>query len=134
MLMQTKTRNGSNTTATDHRNEGATMDFFERIKGPPRQVEETNDQRRDPPTADRLLDWLLTKWERDTFTLRDALAFGPYAIRDKNTVMNLAQVLVTRGWLVPAKAARLDQWRWQIVRRPIPAGADRAADRADRAE
>jgi hypothetical protein len=100
--------------------------LFERLsKGRPvPQVEETiNHPRWNPPTADRLLDWLLTRWEKDTVTVREIRAYGPSSIRDKNTAFSLAQTLVERGWLIPAKGWRLDMRVWRIVRRPIPPAA-----------
>jgi hypothetical protein len=87
------------------------------------QVEETiNHPRWNPPTADKLLDWLLTRWTKDTVTIRDIRAFGPSSIRDKNVALSLAQSLERRGWLSPAKGWRLDMQVWRVVR-PLSSAA-----------
>jgi hypothetical protein len=98
--------------------------FFDRIKGPARQVEEViHHPRWNPPTADRLLDWLMTRWAKDTITVREIRAFGPSSIRDKNTALSLAQALEKRGWLSPVKGWRLDMQVWRVVR-PLSSATD----------
>jgi hypothetical protein len=106
--------------------------FFDRIKGPARQVEEKTKQPRwdstlDSPQADRLLDWILTRWTAEHITLAQILTYGPGSIRDKPLAMRMIQILVMRGWLVPRKPWRVDQWRWDIVRRPTTAAVGKTA-------
>jgi hypothetical protein len=66
----------------------------------------------------RLLDWL-QRWPKEILSLRHILIHGPRALRDRETAISAAQVLVKTGWLVPIVALRHDAHQWRIVRRPI---------------
>jgi len=72
-----------------------------------------------PPT-ETLLDWLVNYWAKPTITAREIYTWGPHALRDKKTALNLAQSLVERGWLVPLHPhlvtgrRRRDKREWKI--------------------
>jgi hypothetical protein len=76
-----------------------------------------------PPT-EKLLDWLVNYWPKTTITARELYTWGPRSIRDKKTILNLAQILVERGWLVPLHPRlvtgrrRRDKREWKIGGRP----------------
>jgi hypothetical protein len=66
--------------------------------------------------AKKLLDWLLTSWDKTTVTARDIYRYGPHAIRDRETTLSLAKILVDHGWLNPTKTRRADMREWQIIK------------------
>jgi len=84
------------------------------------------DEGRPPPTkkaqkpspAQKLLDWL-QHWTQPTVSARDICIYGPNAIRDRESAIASAEILVKNGWLVPIKTRRHDMREWQIVRKPI---------------
>jgi hypothetical protein len=49
--------------------------------------------------AEKLLTWLLGKWEEDFVSLPDIYRLGPDAIRDKATATKLVAILEDHGWL-----------------------------------
>jgi len=65
-----------------------------------------------------LLDWL-QHWAKPTVTAREICVYGPNPIRDRESAINSAEILVKHGWLVPNKPHRYDRRVWQIVRKPI---------------
>jgi Protein of unknown function (DUF3987) len=68
--------------------------------------------------AQKLLDWLLREWAKPTVSARDIYTYGPNAIRDRETTLSLAKILVDHGWLKPHKTRRHDAREWQIIRNP----------------
>jgi len=76
----------------------------------------------EPPTKavinhpQMLLDWLIRFWTRPSITLRDIHRSGPHSLRNKETILNLAQGLVERGWLIPQETWRRDKREWKIAR------------------
>ena len=88
--------------------------LFERLdKGRPPPTEEVIKQPRGDSPIEKLLDWLVNHWAKDTITAREIYTHGPNSIRDKKTTLGLAQILVERGWLVrrqhaPAQHARVE--------------------------
>jgi hypothetical protein len=46
---------------------------------------------------------------------RDIYRWGPNAIRDRETTLRLAKILVDHGWLNPLKTRRHDMREWQII-------------------
>ena len=70
--------------------------------------------------AKKLLDWLLTDWDKPSVTARDIYRYGPNAIRDRETALNLARILVEHGWLIPIETRRADMHEWRIVRGSEP--------------
>jgi hypothetical protein len=93
-------------------------DIFERLSaGRPPPLEEAS---RRPPLIERLLDWLVNHWTKDTVTAREIYIYGPNPIqKDKKTAFSLAQILVERGWLVPIETHRRDRREWRIIRRSL---------------
>jgi len=90
--------------------------LFERLaKNRPAPTEERTKQ---ADHAQKLLDWL-QRWTKPTITTRDIHIYGPQSIRDRESTISSAKVLVDYGWLIPLKAHRRDMHKWHIVRRPI---------------
>jgi hypothetical protein len=65
--------------------------------------------------AQRLLAWLLTDWSGTTVGLRDICRFGPYDLRDRKGVLELAEVLTKSGWLAPMVATRRNSKKWLVI-------------------
>ena len=68
--------------------------------------------------AQKLLDWL-QYWGKSTVCIRDIHIFGPGSIRDRESTIDSAEILVEYGWLIPTKAHRRDMRKWQVVRKAI---------------
>ena len=66
--------------------------------------------------AQKLLDWLVHDWAKPTVTASQIYTYGPNAIRDRETALELAELLVEHGWLKPLKTKRRDMREWQIIR------------------
>ena len=74
-----------------------------------------------PPTplaAGMLLGWIQNNWTQPTIRARDICRYGPNSIRDRESAIKTAEVLVRRGWLVPMKTHRHDAKRWRIALGP----------------
>jgi hypothetical protein len=74
-----------------------------------------------PSQAQRMLDWL-QRWDKPTIRIRDIRVHGPgRAIRNRESAIRTAEVLVETGWLVPTKGQRqrYNGRTWRIVRRAI---------------
>ena len=69
--------------------------------------------------AQRLLDWLMQHWPKDTISRRDISNHGPGSIRNKQSAIDAAETLERHGWLVPAPSHRYDRRVWQIVRKNV---------------
>jgi hypothetical protein len=67
-------------------------------------------------SAERLLQWLQKSWAKPTVSARDIYTMGPSAIRDRDTALKLAGILVAHGWLRERKTHRRDRAEWDIVR------------------
>jgi hypothetical protein len=82
-----------------------------------------------PLRAQKLLDWL-QHWSKPTVSTRDICIYGPNSIRNRESAIDAAEILVKEGWLVPNKAHRRDTHKWQVVRKPIihPTVATEAAE------
>jgi hypothetical protein len=90
--------------------------LFERLdKGRPSPAEKAIEQPGSSP-IEKLLDWLVNHWAKDTVTAREIYNYGPRSIRDKRTTLSLAQILVEQGRLVPIETRRHDMREWKIVR------------------
>ena len=50
-----------------------------------------------------------------TLMWRPQWVIGPNSIRDRESAIKTAEVLVRRGWLVPMKTHRHDAKRWRIA-------------------
>jgi hypothetical protein len=66
--------------------------------------------------TEKFLSWLLTYWNKPTISLREICRYGPHAVRDWESAMNLTETLVQRGWLTPTKTHRRDKRVWQVAR------------------
>ena len=76
--------------------------------------------------AQKLLDWLQNVWKKPTVRANDIHQFGPNSIRDRKILLNAAEILVRRGWLVPLPTRRHDANLWQIAVGPPKAKDYRA--------
>jgi hypothetical protein len=69
------------------------------------------------PLLEDLLDWLLNRWAHPSVTARDLARCGPGILRgDRRMILDLTEVLVRQGWLVPVKTWRKDKREWKIAR------------------
>src|SRR5262245_19038882 len=66
--------------------------------------------------TEKFLSWLLNYWTKPTISLREICRYGPHAVRDWESAMNLTETLVQRGWLTPTKTHRRDKRVWQVAR------------------
>ena len=88
-------------------------DIFKRLSAgrpPPEPISSPT-----PLAAGRLLGWLQNNWKEPTIRARDICRYGPNSIRDRESAIKTAEVLVRRGWLVPMKTHRHDAKRWRIA-------------------
>ena len=98
------------------------VSLFERLDRGRPPTEESS------PPIERLLDWLVSHWPKNTVTAREIYTYGPNSIRDRKTTLSLAHMLVERGWLVPiesrgrhgAGCGRHNRREWKIVRGANP--------------
>ena len=91
--------------------------IFERLaKGRPAPPPEEK-AKVDP--AQKLLDWLMQRWPKDTVSRRDISNHGPRPIRNKQSAIDAAETLERYGWLVPAPTHRHDRRVWKIVPKPV---------------
>ena len=82
----------------------------ERLAAEPIESEQEKSQ-----AIERLLNWLINNWTRDTITARQIKHYGPYPLRNETkATLDLAQGLVERGWLIPLKPERHDMRKWKI--------------------
>jgi hypothetical protein len=87
--------------------------LFERLaKGRPPQEPTLSTT---PLAAVRLLSWLQNNWTQPTIRARDICRYGSNSIRDRESAIKTAEILVRRGWLVPMKTHRHDAKRWRIA-------------------
>jgi hypothetical protein len=104
----------------------AVANLFERLdKGRPPPTKKAQE----PSPPQKLLDWL-QHWTKPTVSARDICIYGPNSLRDRESAIDSAEILVKNGWLVPIKTRRRDMREWQIVRKPIihPTVATEAAE------
>ena len=86
------------------------MNLFERLaRGRPAPAEEK--VKVDP--AQLLLNFL-RRWPRTTISSRDIRIWGPKSIRDRESAIRSAQILVANGYLTPLKNRV-----WKVVRNPL---------------
>jgi hypothetical protein len=64
----------------------------------------------------KLHDWLQNDWNKPTVCLRDICYRGPNSMRNRKRAINLTEILVGHGWLIPNPTRRRDRKEWQIVR------------------
>jgi hypothetical protein len=90
--------------------------LFERLNAgrPPLPATEGTEHKK-YQSIERLLNWLVNNWPQDTITARQIRVYGPYPLRDEpKAILNLAQDLCQRGWLIPLKPRRHDARAWKI--------------------
>jgi hypothetical protein len=64
--------------------------------------------------AQTLLEWLQNRG-KPRVTARDIYTYGPGAIRDRGTTLELVNILVAHGWLRQVKTHRQDRLEWEVV-------------------
>jgi hypothetical protein len=72
-----------------------------------------------PLPAQKLLNWLIQRWDKEIVWMKDIRQFGPSALRNPKTAIDAAAVLVRDGWLISEPTRRYDAHKWRFVRRPI---------------
>jgi hypothetical protein len=82
--------------------------------------QEPTKQPRESSQLEKLLNWLVHHWSKNTITLREIYDYGPRPIRDRNRATELAEILTKNGWLIRRKTWRRDKFEWEIVRGPTP--------------
>jgi hypothetical protein len=68
-----------------------------------------DDLKEEPPKVDpaiKLLEWLTYRWTRPTISASEICHRGPNATRDLQSVLDLTEILVQRGRLIPIKPHR----------------------------
>jgi hypothetical protein len=77
-------------------------------------------RKEEPPPAQKLLNWLQHDWPHPIVHLRDLCIYGPTHLRNRKKAIELAEILVGHGWLVPIEAScvRRDTKWWRIIRGP----------------
>jgi hypothetical protein len=94
-------------------NDNGGPSFFARYIDKPPQQEPTPSPT--PLAAGMLLSWLQNNWTQPVINVRDICRFGPNPIRDRESVIKMAEILVRRGFLTPMKPHRCDTKRWRIA-------------------
>src|SRR5262245_14874196 len=94
----------------------ATMagNLFDRLRQPPSNEPAAIAQPHSD--AQRLLDWL-QEWKKPVVSTRDVRVWGPRPFRNRETATSSIDVLVRRGFLVPAKTRQRNYRIWEIVRK-----------------
>jgi hypothetical protein len=96
---------------------------FDHLKVAPKAHLKPKRTRKPLPPPQELLVWIKRHWGKPIISLRDIQAYGPNAIRDRETAVAQAEILVEYGWLVPMKAHRRDRIVWGTPptgARPLP--------------
>src|SRR5262249_30920839 len=96
------------------------MDLFERLR-PPSATEEAQKPLPDLKlqSALILLDWRIQRWDNDVVWMRDIRQFAPSAVRNPETALAAAEVLIKDGWLVAEPTHQYNAHKWRFVRRPV---------------
>ena len=92
------------------------VSLFERLAT---MVPPSAEKPQDPLPAQKLLDWLIQRWDKDIVWMKDIRQFGPSALRDPKTAIDAAEALTREGWLIPEPTHRSDAHKWRFVRRPV---------------
>ena len=74
-------------------------------RGPMLRPEVPPSDNKSPP-IERMIDWLVRRWPRDTVTTKNILQFGPNPLRNRKSARASAEILVKNGWLTPLKTRR----------------------------
>ena len=87
--------------------EAKEVSLFERLdKGRlPTPTEEVIKRLGEDSPIEKLRDWLVNYWAKETVTAQEAYTYGPHSIRDKKTTLRLAQILVEQGMARPHQNA-----------------------------
>jgi hypothetical protein len=69
--------------------------------------------------AQKLLDWLMMRWDKPTVRANEIHYCGPNSLRNKKRAIKHAEILAEHGWLTPVRGWRYDIREWRIVRKPV---------------
>src|SRR5262245_26873607 len=69
--------------------------------------------------AEKMLDWVVNRWNGATLTTRNIMQFGPGGLRDRKTAIATAKILAENGWLHPLPTRQHRGRAWQIIRESI---------------
>jgi hypothetical protein len=70
------------------------------------------------PPIERMIEWLVHRWPKETVNTKNILQFGPRPLRNRKNARATAEILVTHGWLTPLKTRRYMDREWRIERGP----------------
>jgi hypothetical protein len=70
------------------------------------------------PPAQELLSWLQHGWNKPIVSARDIYTHGPRSIRNRERAIELAEILVEHGWLMPIATRQQNMKKWQIMKGP----------------
>src|SRR5215510_5010815 len=70
------------------------------------------------PPVEKLLDWLVNRWPKDTVNINNILQFGPTPLRNHMSARPTAEILEKHGGLTRTKARHYRQREWRIERGP----------------
>jgi hypothetical protein len=93
-------------------------------RGPMLQPEVPSTDYKSPP-IERMIEWLMRRWPRDTITTKNILQFGPNPLRNRKSARASAEILVKHGWLTPLKTRRYMDREWRIERGPSESQSDK---------
>src|SRR5262245_46263677 len=70
------------------------------------------------PPVEKLLDWLVNRWPKNTVNIKNILQFGPKPLRNRKKARPTAEILEKHGWLTRTKTRYYRQREWRIERGP----------------
>ena len=70
------------------------------------------------PPIEKLLDWLVNRWPKDTVKTKNILQFGPKPLRNRKSARATAELLEKNGWLTRLKTRCYREHEWRIERGP----------------
>jgi hypothetical protein len=91
----------------------ATVTIFQRLNQQRRPTEAAIEQPHKNDAPQILLDFI-QRWKGSTITWKEIRNFAPRSVRDRETAIRSAQVLVAHGWLTEVKPHQ-----WQIIRQTL---------------
>jgi hypothetical protein len=94
----------------------AMTNLFERLS---RERPTPNKKAHQLESAQKLLDWLMVRWNKPTIRARDIHYCGPNSLRNKKRAIKHAGILVEHGWLTPVRGRQYNTREWLIIRKPV---------------
>src|SRR5215831_14475814 len=69
--------------------------------------------------AQKLLTWLMLRWDKPTVRANEIHYCGPNSLRSKKRAIKHAEILAEHGWLTPIRGWRYDMREWVINRKAV---------------